>query len=75
MLHFKASEMDSFVYSVHIIVTCFWLFILFVYSFYQVSSDLSMVSGASVLTVDPDDIVPYSLSISPWRRGVFQGKM
>ncbi|XP_052530326.1 cilia- and flagella-associated protein 47 [Tympanuchus pallidicinctus] len=40
---------------------------------YKVSSDLSMVSGASVLTVDPDDIVPYSLSISPWRRGVFQG--
>ncbi|XP_021263655.1 cilia- and flagella-associated protein 47 isoform X2 [Numida meleagris] len=40
---------------------------------YKVSSDLSVVSGAPVLTVDPDDIVPYRLSVSPWRRGVFQG--
>ncbi|XP_040516248.1 cilia- and flagella-associated protein 47 isoform X2 [Gallus gallus] len=40
---------------------------------YKVSSDLLMVGGAPVLTVDPDDIVPYSLSVSPWRRGVFQG--
>ncbi|XP_072195940.1 cilia- and flagella-associated protein 47 [Excalfactoria chinensis] len=40
---------------------------------YKVSSDLSMVGGAPVHTVDPGDIVPYSLSVSPWRRGVFQG--
>ncbi|KAK2544952.1 Cfap47 [Columba livia] len=40
---------------------------------YKVSSDLSMVGGAPVITVDPDDTVAYTLSVSPWRRGIFQG--
>ncbi|XP_009702495.1 PREDICTED: uncharacterized protein LOC104164754, partial [Cariama cristata] len=40
---------------------------------YKVSSDLSIVGGAPVITVDPDDRVAYSLIICPWRRGVFQG--
>ncbi|XP_030333266.1 cilia- and flagella-associated protein 47 [Strigops habroptila] len=40
---------------------------------YKVFSDLSVVSGASVITVQPGDKVAYTLSISPWKRGVFQG--
>ncbi|XP_042644204.1 cilia- and flagella-associated protein 47 [Tyto alba] len=40
---------------------------------YKVSSDLSMVGGAPVITVDPDDTVAYTLSVSPWTRGIFQG--
>ncbi|KAM6144631.1 LOW QUALITY PROTEIN: cilia- and flagella-associated protein 47 [Phoenicopterus ruber ruber] len=40
---------------------------------YKVSSDLSMVGGAPVITVEPDDTVAYTLSVSPWRRGIFQG--
>ncbi|KAK2527080.1 Cfap47 [Columba guinea] len=39
----------------------------------NVSSDLSMVGGAPVITVDPEDTVAYTLSVSPWRRGIFQG--
>ncbi|KAM9245460.1 cilia- and flagella-associated protein 47 [Leptosomus discolor] len=40
---------------------------------YKVFSDLSMVSGAPLITVEPDDTVAYTLSVSPWRRGIFQG--
>ncbi|XP_027494225.1 cilia- and flagella-associated protein 47 isoform X1 [Corapipo altera] len=40
---------------------------------YKVYSDLSMVSGAPVLTCNADDTVSYTLSVSPWRRGTFQG--
>ncbi|XP_032305269.1 cilia- and flagella-associated protein 47 isoform X2 [Coturnix japonica] len=40
---------------------------------YKVFSDLSIVRGAPVHTVDPGDIVPYIVSVTPWRRGVFQG--
>ncbi|XP_074889637.1 cilia- and flagella-associated protein 47 [Buteo buteo] len=40
---------------------------------YKVSSDLSMVAGAPIITVEPDDRVAYTLSVSPWRRGTFQG--
>ena len=41
----------------------------------QVSSDLSMVAGAPIITVEPGDTVAYTLSVSPWRRGTFQGTM
>ncbi|KAM6211408.1 cilia- and flagella-associated protein 47 [Sarcoramphus papa] len=40
---------------------------------YKVSSDLAMVGGAPVITVEPNDTVAYTLSVSPWRRGIFQG--
>eukprot|EP00075_Anas_platyrhynchos_P015570 XP_027304823.1 cilia- and flagella-associated protein 47 [Anas platyrhynchos] len=40
---------------------------------YKVSSDLSMVGGSPSLTVEPGDTVAYTLSVSPWRRGIFQG--
>ncbi|XP_027672760.2 cilia- and flagella-associated protein 47 [Falco cherrug] len=40
---------------------------------YKVSSDLSVVGGAPVITVEPDDTVAYTLTVSPWRRGIFQG--
>ncbi|PKU37726.1 hypothetical protein llap_11971 [Limosa lapponica baueri] len=42
---------------------------------YKVYSDLSMVGGAPVIAVEPDDKVTYTLSVSPWRRGIFQGTM
>ncbi|XP_062432984.1 cilia- and flagella-associated protein 47 [Rhea pennata] len=40
---------------------------------YKVSSDLSIVGGAPVVTVEPDDAVSYTLTVSPWKRGIFQG--
>ncbi|XP_074953995.1 cilia- and flagella-associated protein 47 [Phalacrocorax aristotelis] len=40
---------------------------------YKVSSDLSMVGGAPVISVEPDDTAAYNLSVCPWRRGIFQG--
>ncbi|XP_074672980.1 cilia- and flagella-associated protein 47 [Strix aluco] len=40
---------------------------------YKVSSNLSMVGGAPIITVQPDDTVTYHLSVSPSRRGIFQG--
>ncbi|XP_023779114.1 cilia- and flagella-associated protein 47 [Cyanistes caeruleus] len=40
---------------------------------YKVYSNLSMLSGAPDLTVNPEDTAAYTLSISPCRRGVFQG--
>uniref|UniRef100_A0A8U7MMM3 Cilia and flagella associated protein 47 n=1 Tax=Corvus moneduloides TaxID=1196302 RepID=A0A8U7MMM3_CORMO len=40
---------------------------------YKVYSNLSMLSGDPDLTVSPEDIAAYTLSISPCRRGVFHG--
>ncbi|KAM9388279.1 cilia- and flagella-associated protein 47 [Phaethornis superciliosus] len=40
---------------------------------YKVFSDLSMVGGAPVLTVESNHTVAYTLSVSPWRRGIFEG--
>ncbi|XP_053790649.1 cilia- and flagella-associated protein 47 isoform X2 [Vidua chalybeata] len=40
---------------------------------YKVYSNLSMLSGAPDITVNPEDTAAYTLSISPCRRGVFQG--
>uniref|UniRef100_U3JFX4 Cilia and flagella associated protein 47 n=1 Tax=Ficedula albicollis TaxID=59894 RepID=U3JFX4_FICAL len=40
---------------------------------YKVYSNLSMLSGAPDLTINPEDTAAYTLSISPCRRGVFQG--
>ncbi|XP_077637788.1 cilia- and flagella-associated protein 47 [Lonchura striata] len=40
---------------------------------YKVYSNLSMLSGAPDVTVNPEDTAAYTLSISPCRRGVFQG--
>lgn len=39
----------------------------------QVYSNLSIVSGAPDVTVNAEDTAAYTLSISPCRRGVFQG--
>ncbi|XP_064263439.1 cilia- and flagella-associated protein 47 isoform X3 [Passer domesticus] len=40
---------------------------------YKVYSNLSMLSGAPYVVVNPEDTVAYTLNISPCRRGVFQG--
>ncbi|XP_063249073.1 cilia- and flagella-associated protein 47 isoform X2 [Prinia subflava] len=40
---------------------------------YKVYSNLSMLSGAPDLDVNPEDTAAYTLTISPCRRGVFQG--
>ncbi|XP_041343867.1 cilia- and flagella-associated protein 47 [Pyrgilauda ruficollis] len=40
---------------------------------YKVYSNLSMLSGAPDVVVNPEDTAAYTLSISPCRRGVFQG--
>ncbi|XP_030312325.1 cilia- and flagella-associated protein 47 [Calypte anna] len=40
---------------------------------YKVFSDLAMVGGAPVLTVESNHTVAYTLSVFPWRRGIFQG--
>ncbi|KAL9867454.1 cilia- and flagella-associated protein 47 [Geothlypis trichas] len=40
---------------------------------YKVYSNLSMLSGAPDVAVNPEDTAAYTLSISPCRRGVFQG--
>ncbi|XP_068035889.1 cilia- and flagella-associated protein 47 isoform X4 [Anomalospiza imberbis] len=40
---------------------------------YKVYSNLSMLSGAPDVTVNPEDTAAYTLSVSPCRRGVFQG--
>ncbi|XP_015672831.1 cilia- and flagella-associated protein 47 [Protobothrops mucrosquamatus] len=40
---------------------------------YKVSSDLSIVSGEMTLKVEPEDTAAYTLNISPWKRGKFNG--
>ncbi|XP_066033096.1 cilia- and flagella-associated protein 47 [Chamaea fasciata] len=40
---------------------------------YKVYSNLSMLSGAPDVAVNPEDTAAYTLSICPCRRGVFQG--
>ncbi|XP_029785500.1 cilia- and flagella-associated protein 47 [Suricata suricatta] len=40
---------------------------------FKVFSDLPMVWGDADITVDPDNIIPYILHISPWKRGIFKG--
>lgn len=75
MLHFKEGRMDIVICSV--LANSNFLLIIFPFCEFssQVSSDLSMVGGAPILTVEPDDTVAYTLSVSPWRRGIFQGTM
>ncbi|XP_013929329.1 PREDICTED: uncharacterized protein LOC106555086 [Thamnophis sirtalis] len=40
---------------------------------YKVSSDLPIVSGEMTLKVEPGDTAAYTLNISPWKRGNFNG--
>ncbi|XP_028583251.2 cilia- and flagella-associated protein 47 isoform X2 [Podarcis muralis] len=40
---------------------------------YKVSSDLPIVSGDPILTVEPGDTAAYTLTVFPWKRGKFQG--
>lgn len=36
-------------------------------------SDIPVISGPQILTVKPGTSSPYTLSISPWKRGLLQG--
>uniref|UniRef100_A0A8C9M843 Calponin-homology (CH) domain-containing protein n=1 Tax=Panthera tigris altaica TaxID=74533 RepID=A0A8C9M843_PANTA len=40
---------------------------------FKVSSDLPMVWGNPVITIDPDSTIPYILHVLPWKRGIFKG--
>ncbi|XP_049479943.1 cilia- and flagella-associated protein 47-like, partial [Panthera uncia] len=39
---------------------------------FKVSSDLPMVWGNPVITIDPDSTIPYILHVLPWKRGIFK---
>ncbi|KAG7467070.1 hypothetical protein MATL_G00149440 [Megalops atlanticus] len=39
----------------------------------QVVSDLSIVSGPPTLEIKPGHTVPYTISVSPWKRGMHKG--
>ncbi|XP_071186802.1 cilia- and flagella-associated protein 47-like [Salvelinus alpinus] len=41
----------------------------------QVVSDLSIVSGPPTLDITPGHTVPYTVSVSPWKRGKHTGSM
>nr|XP_046178927.1 cilia- and flagella-associated protein 47-like [Oncorhynchus gorbuscha] len=41
----------------------------------QVVSDLSIVSGPPTLDIKPGHTVPYTVSVSPWKRGKHAGSM
>uniref|UniRef100_A0A8C5M3C4 Calponin-homology (CH) domain-containing protein n=1 Tax=Leptobrachium leishanense TaxID=445787 RepID=A0A8C5M3C4_9ANUR len=40
---------------------------------FKVISDLSIVSGPQTITVKPGTSAPYTMNVSPWKRGLFQG--
>uniref|UniRef100_A0A667J245 Calponin-homology (CH) domain-containing protein n=1 Tax=Lynx canadensis TaxID=61383 RepID=A0A667J245_LYNCA len=40
---------------------------------FKVSSDLPMVWGNPVITIDSDSTIPYILHVLPWKRGIFKG--
>ncbi|XP_040600110.1 cilia- and flagella-associated protein 47 isoform X2 [Mesocricetus auratus] len=40
---------------------------------FKVTSDLSIVWGTSYITIEPDNSVPYTLHVCPWKRGEFTG--
>ncbi|XP_044141503.1 cilia- and flagella-associated protein 47 [Bufo gargarizans] len=40
---------------------------------FKVASDIPIIGGSQTLTVKPGTSSPYTLSISPWKRGLFQG--
>ncbi|GAB1302928.1 Cilia and flagella-associated protein 47 [Apodemus speciosus] len=40
---------------------------------FKVTSDLSIVWGNPLITIEPDNSVPYTLHACPWKRGVFKG--
>ncbi|XP_041438289.1 cilia- and flagella-associated protein 47 isoform X2 [Xenopus laevis] len=40
---------------------------------FNVASDISIIGGAQTITVKPGTSAPYTLNVSPWKRGSFQG--
>ncbi|XP_069827114.1 cilia- and flagella-associated protein 47 [Dendropsophus ebraccatus] len=40
---------------------------------FKVVSDIPIIGGSQTLTVKPGTSSPYTLSVSPWKRGLFQG--
>ncbi|XP_064167628.1 cilia- and flagella-associated protein 47-like [Anguilla rostrata] len=41
----------------------------------KVVSDLSIVSGPPTLEIKPGHCVPYTISVSPWKRGIHKGEI
>ncbi|KAM3935444.1 cilia- and flagella-associated protein 47 [Leptodactylus fuscus] len=40
---------------------------------FKVVSDIPIIGGSQTLTIKPGTSSPYTLSVSPWKRGLFQG--
>nr|XP_042125169.1 cilia- and flagella-associated protein 47 isoform X1 [Peromyscus maniculatus bairdii] len=40
---------------------------------FKVTSDLEIVWGNSYITIEPDNSIPYTLHVCPWKRGDFRG--
>ncbi|XP_040280927.1 cilia- and flagella-associated protein 47 [Bufo bufo] len=40
---------------------------------FKVASDIPIIGGSQTLTIKPGTSSPFTLSISPWKRGLFQG--
>ncbi|KAG9492434.1 hypothetical protein GDO78_000763 [Eleutherodactylus coqui] len=40
---------------------------------FKVVSDIPIIGGSQILTIKPGTSSPYILSVSPWKRGFFQG--
>eukprot|EP00079_Xenopus_tropicalis_P021661 XP_012813080.1 PREDICTED: cilia- and flagella-associated protein 47 isoform X1 [Xenopus tropicalis] len=40
---------------------------------FKVASDISIIGGAQTITVKPGTSAPYTLDVSPWKRGSFKG--
>ncbi|XP_069613759.1 cilia- and flagella-associated protein 47 [Ranitomeya imitator] len=40
---------------------------------FKVVSDIPIIGGSQTLTVKPGTSSPYTLTVSPWKRGLFQG--
>ncbi|CAH2223146.1 cilia- and flagella-associated 47 [Pelobates cultripes] len=40
---------------------------------FKVTSDIPIVGGPQTITVNPGTSTPYTVNVSPWKRGLFQG--
>ncbi|KAM4795930.1 cilia- and flagella-associated protein 47 [Rhinophrynus dorsalis] len=40
---------------------------------FKVVSDICIVGGPQTITVKPGTLAPYTLNVSPWKRGIYQG--
>ena len=43
------------------------------FTYFQVKTDLDIVSGPSAVTVLPSKTAKHVITVSPWKRGTFKG--